>query len=72
MRHAVIMADWRSVWRAPSDDWADDDLVGHMVATAMGYMTKALDETHMKLARQALMERMRNLREQAAQAKPKD
>ena len=66
------MADWRSVWREPQNDWGDDDLVGHMVATAMGYMTKALDETHMKLARQALMERMRNLREQAAQAKPKD
>jgi hypothetical protein len=66
------MADWRSVWREPQDDWGDDDLVGHMVATAMGYMTKALDETHMKLARQALMQRMRNLREQAAQANPKD
>jgi hypothetical protein len=66
------MADWRSVWREPQDDWGDDDLVGHMVATAMGYMTKALDETHMKLARQALMQRMRKLREQAAQAKPKD
>lgn len=66
------MADWRSVWREPQDDWGDDDLVGHMVATAMGYMTKALDETHMKLARQALMQRMRNLREQAAQAKSKD
>jgi len=66
------MADWRSVWRAPSDDWTDGALVDHMQVTAMGYNTRALDLKHLTDAREALQRRFDELRKQIAELKPKD
>ena len=51
-----------SSWRKPESNWTDENLVLHLVTTAMGYQVHTLDEEDLRAARVAVLSRIKMLR----------